>query len=77
MVKKSGIPVTESSGNVFADLGFDAPEEELRAHRRRNPNFERAVEVIVEAETTAKEDPAEGKVVDETGRTQPSKHKTR
>lgn len=23
------IPVTESSGNVFADLGFDAPEEEL------------------------------------------------
>lgn len=22
-------PVTESSGNVFADLGFDAPEEKL------------------------------------------------
>ena len=29
MVKKRDIPVTESSGNVFADLGFDAPEEEL------------------------------------------------
>jgi hypothetical protein len=29
MVKKHDIPVTESSGNVFADLGFDAPDEEL------------------------------------------------
>lgn len=32
MVKKRGaeaIPVTESSGNVFADLGFAEPEEEL------------------------------------------------
>lgn len=31
MVKKrsSSIPVTASSGNVFADLGFSEPEEEL------------------------------------------------
>ena len=29
MIKKRDIPVTESSGNVFADLGFHAPEEEL------------------------------------------------
>lgn len=29
MVKKHDIPVIESSGNVFADLGFEAPEEEL------------------------------------------------
>ena len=32
MVKKreiAGILVTESSGNVFADLGFTQPEEEL------------------------------------------------
>jgi predicted XRE-type DNA-binding protein len=29
MIKKRDIPVTESSGNVFADLGFDAPDEEL------------------------------------------------
>jgi predicted XRE-type DNA-binding protein len=31
MVKKheAAIPVTASSGNVFADLGFAAPEEEL------------------------------------------------
>src|SRR3974390_3870156 len=27
--RKGGIPVTASSGNVFADLGFAAPEEEL------------------------------------------------
>lgn len=29
MAKKSRIPVTASSGNVFADLGFAEPEEEL------------------------------------------------
>jgi predicted XRE-type DNA-binding protein len=27
--QEPGIPVTPSSGNVFADLGFDEPEEEL------------------------------------------------
>ena len=27
--KKTDIPVTSSSGNVFADLGFAEPEEEL------------------------------------------------
>jgi len=29
MAKKSGIRVTSGSGNVFADLGFAEPEEEL------------------------------------------------
>ena len=29
MAKKSDISVTPSSGNVFADLGFAEPEEEL------------------------------------------------
>jgi predicted XRE-type DNA-binding protein len=29
MAKKSAITVTPSSGNVFADLGFAEPEEEL------------------------------------------------
>jgi predicted XRE-type DNA-binding protein len=29
MAKKSKTPVTASSGNVFADLGFAEPEEEL------------------------------------------------
>jgi len=29
MAKKSAIPVTPSSGNVFVDLGFAEPEEEL------------------------------------------------
>jgi predicted XRE-type DNA-binding protein len=27
--RETKIPVTHGSGNVFADLGFDAPEEEL------------------------------------------------
>ncbi len=29
MAKRPAIPVTPSSGNVFADLGFAEPEEEL------------------------------------------------
>lgn len=29
MARKSDIPVTAGSGNVFADLGFAEPEEEL------------------------------------------------
>jgi predicted XRE-type DNA-binding protein len=29
MAKKAAIPVTASSGNVFADLGFADPDEEL------------------------------------------------
>lgn len=33
MKKKNKIPVTEGSGNVFADLGFANPEQEqLKAH---------------------------------------------
>jgi predicted transcriptional regulator len=44
--------------------------EDLRAYRRRDPNFERAIEAVVEAEATAQEDPAEGKVVGEAGRTE-------
>jgi predicted XRE-type DNA-binding protein len=29
MAKRKEIPVTRGSGNVYADLGFDNPEEEL------------------------------------------------
>lgn len=45
--------------------------EDLRAYRTRDPNFERAIEAVVEAETITAEDPAEGKVVGEAGRTDP------
>jgi len=33
--------------------------EDLRAYRTRDPDFERAIEAVVEAETTTAEDPAE------------------
>lgn len=37
--------------------------EELRAYRRSDPNFERAIAAFVEAEVTADHDPAEGRVL--------------
>ena len=44
--------------------------EDLRAYRRRDPDFERAIDAVVEAEATVQEDPAEGKVTDEPGGTE-------
>ena len=42
--------------------------EDLRAYRKSDPNFERAIAAVVEAEMTAKHDPAEGRIVAEAGR---------
>ena len=42
--------------------------EDLRAYRKSDPNFERAIAEFVEAEMTVKHDPAEGRVVTEIGR---------
>lgn len=44
--------------------------EDLRAYRKSDPDFERAIADVVEAEATAKQDPAEGQVVMEAGRTE-------
>jgi predicted transcriptional regulator len=44
--------------------------EDLRAYRKSDPDFERAIDEFVEAEMTAKHDPAEGRVVTEVGRTE-------
>jgi len=46
--------------------------EDLRAYRKRDPRFERAIEAVVEAEVTAHEDPAEHT---STATRQPSKKK--
>jgi predicted XRE-type DNA-binding protein len=56
MAKKQRIPVTAGSGNVFADLGFEEPEEELakarlaslieRAIKRRELSQTRAAEIM-------------------------------
>ena len=44
--------------------------EDLRAYRKRDPNFDRAIAEVVEAEVTAKDDPAEGRVVTQVGPTE-------
>lgn len=41
--------------------------EDLRAYRMSDPNFDRAIDKFVEAEATVEHDPAEGRIVRETG----------
>lgn len=43
---------------------------DLRAYRKRDPDFERAIARFIDAEATAKGDPAEGQVVTRVGPTQ-------
>lgn len=50
--------VARRSKEVEADL--EATLEKLRAYRRSDPNFERAIADYVDAEASLKEDPAEG-----------------
>jgi predicted transcriptional regulator len=50
--------VARRSREVEADL--EATLEALRAYRKSDPNFERAIEDYVDAEASLKEDPAEG-----------------
>ncbi len=44
--------------------------EDLRAYRKSDPNFERAIAEFVEAEATVKHDPAEGRIVSRIGPTE-------
>lgn len=44
--------------------------DELRAYRKSDPDFEKAIARFVQAETTVEHDPAEGRVIRETGRTE-------
>jgi predicted transcriptional regulator len=43
--------------------------EDLRAYRKRDPNFERAIAEVAEAEAAITDDPAEGKVIEPIGPT--------
>ena len=54
--------VARRSREVETDL--EATLEALRAYRKSDPNFDRAIADYVDAETSLKEDPAEGKRVD-------------
>lgn len=57
--------IERRSLEVEAEL--ESTLEELRACRRRDPDFEQAIAEIAEAETTGQQDPAEGKVVSAVG----------
>ena len=60
--------VARRSQEVEMDL--EATLEALRAYRKNDPNFERAIADYVEAEASLKEDPAEGRRVEDIGPTQ-------
>ena len=49
---------------------LEATLEDLRAYRNRDPDFDRAIAAVVDAETTVTEDPAEGRVVTDVGETE-------
>jgi predicted transcriptional regulator len=54
--------VLRRSQELEADL--EASLESLRAYRKSDPRFERAIADYVDAEASLKEDPAEGRVAD-------------
>jgi predicted transcriptional regulator len=55
---------------VEVEDDLESTLEDLRAYRKRDPNFERAIAEFVEAEIAAKDDPAEGRVVTRVGPTE-------
>jgi predicted transcriptional regulator len=55
---------------VEVEDDLESTLEDLRAYRKRDPDFERAIAEFVEAEVTAKDDPAEGRVVAHVGPTE-------
>ena len=55
---------------VEVEDDLESTLEDLRAYRKRDPDFEHAVAQFVEAEVTAKDDPAEGRVVRQVGPTE-------
>jgi len=57
--------VARRTREVEADL--EATLEELRAYRKHDPNFERAIADYVDAEASLKEDPAEGQRAEDMG----------
>jgi predicted transcriptional regulator len=60
--------VARRSKEVAADL--EATLEKLRAYRKSDPDFERAIRDYVDAEASLKEDPAEGQRAVDVGPTQ-------
>jgi predicted transcriptional regulator len=49
--------------SVELEVDLEATLKELRAYRRKDPGFERAIAAFADAEAGAGEDPAEGRVV--------------
>ncbi len=57
--------VARRTMEVESDL--EASLEDLRAYRRSDPDFEQAIAGFVDAEMTVENDPAEGRVIEQTG----------
>ncbi|HSS51456.1 MAG TPA: hypothetical protein VLX28_21135 [Thermoanaerobaculia bacterium] len=53
--------------NREVEIDLEATLEALRAYRKSDPNFERAIADYVDAEATLKEDPAEGQRAEDLG----------
>ena len=49
---------------------LEASLEDLRAYRKSDPDFEQAIAGFVDAEMTVENDPAEGRVIEQTGPTE-------
>jgi len=52
---------------VEVEDDLESTLEDLRAYRKRDPDFESAIAEFVEAEVTVKDDPAEGRVIKQVG----------
>jgi len=49
------------------DADLEATLESLRAYRKKDPNFERAIADYVDVDASLKEDPAEGQRAEDMG----------
>lgn len=53
-------PLAEVEKELVSDLDLELTLDRLRAYRKSDPHFERAIADYVDAEASLKEDPAEG-----------------
>lgn len=80
LAKLLGQPLNKLANEAFREYvirrtlevegDLEATLEDLRAYRKSDPNFERAIAEFVEAEATVKHDPAEGRMVSRVGPTE-------
>ena len=73
--KPQNLLINEALGEFVLKRTLEVENElestlkDLRAYRKRDPNFEHAIKAFVEAEASAEHDPAEGRIFSETEET--------